>query len=377
MEDNHTESDQHSTEIEQLRAELIAQDHRLFTTLRRYFIERKTWPKDDLRHAAVKLALIYAFFSPATIAIGGSVVALASLGVLLWQNSILIDQNGLIASQNEFMQEQIKSNNRQWLAERKASLLSILYDTKQCIDDEKKECPISSINARIEAVSSLNSLEKDQCKSKKCTLSLDKVNLSGAKLNGINLDEVNFYLSDLSETEFSLVRADNIKITNSKVMDMRFKRSNINNCIIQINKYGDKENNNYAEFSSSDLINCKIELPIVNFEACFSGSNLTGASITVGLVPPADEYKKENDYNFLNANLTGANLSQLRSLQPYQLQGACSNGGTELPFEFEFELPLCRHKNHGQKNPSDDDCSSPLRFFEGMAYNAAPPESSK
>lgn len=351
MEDNQIETDKNSAEIEKLRSELIAQDHRLFTTLRRYFVERKTWPKDDPRHAAVKMALIYAFFSPAAIAVGGGGIALASLGVLLWQNSILIDQNALaakqnhlIASQNAFLQEQIKSNNRQWLEERKASLLSIIYDKKECHHDDKKECPASNVIARVNAIVGLHSIKSEECYESNCVFSMQNVDLNEAEFIDHDLKNTAFYKSELNDARFHRVEAPAIKITRSDASDIRFYFSNISNCKIELTAFG-KDRVSYAEFHMSNLSNCRITIPSRSYKACFTGSNLTGAVISRGLPRfswPGVKEKIEQDYDFSFTNITNADLSGLEFLEPDQFIGACSNGGTKL--SFSSLLPKCKDK---------------------------------
>jgi uncharacterized protein YjbI with pentapeptide repeats len=365
MEDKPIESEKNSNEIEQLRAELIAQDHRLFTTLRRYFIERKTWPKDDPRHAAVKMALIYAFFSPAAIAVGGGGIALASLGVLLWQNSILLDQNGLISSQNSFMQEQIRSNNRQWTAERKASLLSIIYDKKPCEEDEdkecpkgyicikreRKECPASNLVARTNAVESYIRIKKEECVRPECRVEISNLELKGAYFSSGNMQNVTLAESDLRGVDFNDFYAPGIKIIRSSTNHTNFKKSTITGCEIYLNnssmdddRFGMALTRGFYQFSSSDLDQCKITIPDGHGTAvCFNGSNLTGIKLKIS---NDNELMWGNSYleflDFSYANISSVDLSNFHELNKDQFVGACSDGGEKLPFK--ISLPKCARK---------------------------------
>jgi len=87
---------------------LIEQEHRPFTVLKRFFIDRRKWRNDDPRRAAAIKAVIWSiFFSPISFAIGGSIVGILSIGVLVWQNLIIQDQ---ILRQDRLAVEQRRSN---------------------------------------------------------------------------------------------------------------------------------------------------------------------------------------------------------------------------------------------------------------------------
>ena len=126
--DKTTELEALKEEVKDLRSELYEQDHRLFVVAKRFFIDRKKLHKGDKTRDAITKSLLYALlFSPATIAIAGGTLGLASLGVLIWQNYLISEQN------SNFRAEIVKRDN-QWELERRTTLLRLLYE-------EVPDCP--------------------------------------------------------------------------------------------------------------------------------------------------------------------------------------------------------------------------------------------
>jgi len=192
--------------LDALESGLVEQDHRLFNVLENFFIKRKTWePDDPKRKAATKALLWRLFFSPATVAATGGIVAAITVILLFQQNSILIEQNNLIKEQNNYFQEQIQKQNEQlaiqknqvdeqknqWIGQRRAQLLEILYGKNS------KEGASFNIRARSEAVRAFIDLERIENPLQ--LVDLRSINLKGADLEGLNLSKTNLSRAQLDK----------------------------------------------------------------------------------------------------------------------------------------------------------------------------------
>jgi len=123
--DEHT-PDQRITKLEE---QIVDQEHRLFPVLKNFFIDRRSWPPSDPRRAASARALIWAlFFSPGTVVFAGGVTALATLGVLVWQNTLIREQNTYFRDQISQQQIQIEAQNELNLQMRRDQSITKIYD---------------------------------------------------------------------------------------------------------------------------------------------------------------------------------------------------------------------------------------------------------
>ena len=174
--------------VDALRAELVAQDHRILPTLRRFFWDRKTWPADDPRHRAVKLALVHQlFFSPTSFALGGAVIA-----VLTW--ATLIQQNGLLHQQIVREQEQSQLYRLQWAQEREVEYLKVLTSS------DADRLPKSLRTASAEGLFGLSKTLGSRTYS---DLALSGLGLAGVHFSGLRLTA-----SNIQNTNCVACRAD-------------------------------------------------------------------------------------------------------------------------------------------------------------------------
>jgi len=211
--------------LEKIEALLIEQEHRFLTVLNNFFIKRPKWPSDDPRRAASAKALIWAlFFSPGTVAVAGTTVALVIVGVFVWQNLLIKKQNEFFQTQIKQQQSQIESQDNIFIQTERTKLLQIIYGSEFN----------NNLRIKREAVKTFVLLERDRLAKEKPkyyssgTVIISYVDLSNADLKNIEIDnfdlsKVNFFESNL--TNASLQGAD---LTSANLLD-----SDLTNTILQ------------------------------------------------------------------------------------------------------------------------------------------------
>ena len=91
--------------IDKIERELIEQEHRPFKVIANYIYRKRKWPEDLKKQNATKVAFLWRiFFSPAVVASVGGLIALLTLGTLVWQNRI-------IEEQNEYFRQQLTADD--------------------------------------------------------------------------------------------------------------------------------------------------------------------------------------------------------------------------------------------------------------------------
>ncbi|TXI49245.1 MAG: pentapeptide repeat-containing protein [Lysobacter sp.] len=367
MKEDHGGKHSSSEEIEKIKVEMIAQDHRVFASLARYFIESKKWEKDDPRHDAVKTALIYSIFSPAVIAVGGGGIAFISLIVLLWQNVILlkqneiaVNQNVLIESQNGYLKEQISANNAQWSDQQRMSAISVLYDTKPCNNYSGKSCNAYGYHARVQALKNLYliQMKSDACAEIKCKAIFQDVGIRFFKMSEFSFERVEFLESDLRNTDFFKMKMNGFEVVNTFLDNASFSNVEMKNCVIK-NPFAEKPpvlsssiNVTYSsvDFYSANLQGCQFDGMISSHRYCFFASNLTESKFS-----PGSDMK---NFIFEYSDLTGVDFSKTVGLNPKNIESSCSRGGTKLPFN--MELKKCEYDLSGKlikRNEENSVCS--------------------
>ena len=119
-----------SERLADIEARLIAQEHRLFSVLQNFFVERPKWPQGDPRRDAAAKALLWCiFFSPGTVALTGGTVGLATLIVLIWQTTQIREQNNLFQTQVDQQQAQLESQNHIYDKTQRTNALEMIYGT--------------------------------------------------------------------------------------------------------------------------------------------------------------------------------------------------------------------------------------------------------
>lgn len=112
-----------SKDPKQLEAMLIAQEHRFAIIIRRFFIDRLEWEKEDPRRSAAKYALFWALLGPGALVATTGIVALFTLGALVWQNMLMQKQ---FKEQAVFNEAQLAINERQVENQTKERLMKVL-----------------------------------------------------------------------------------------------------------------------------------------------------------------------------------------------------------------------------------------------------------
>ena len=264
-----------SERLADLEARLIAQEHRLFSVLQNFFVERPKWPKEDPRRDAAAKALLWRiFFSPGTVAVAGGTVGLATLVVF-------IQQNTLIKEQNLFFQEQVKQQKAQIEAQDRISTQSQRMDAIQVLYGEE-----SNPRAKAEAVRTFVAIERQQIAEgqKQYGMATGDVNLSDVNIHGITIrhfDLHNVFLNgDLSNTHFGSINLSRSHLQGN-LKNADFFRSNLT----------------YAKFQFSDL-KCASFNDVDLKEASFRYADLTGVSF-------------RDIQNFRTMDVVGANMSSI------------------------------------------------------------------
>jgi uncharacterized protein YjbI with pentapeptide repeats len=367
-----TASDRALKDID-LEAKLIEQEHRLVEVMACFF-RRKKWADGDPRRYAAKMAVfhwIVIFFF--TLAFGGAGGALiAFLGVAI-QTTIMLEQTKMMARQNSLLTKQLDDSHEQWIFEYRQTLFKTLYSKEECdlkmtpvtyvlrrtngaaTFEQKLEdpCLMASARTRAEAAVNLYSLEKSRLKSECSNSPLNQT--CRPDFSGVDLSFSKLQRKDFSSALFSegiLYRAD---LSNGRAIDTKFQNANLRSfrligviarrcefILSPLTKsyfYG-------GDFESCEFIDSDAS------EACFKHANLRSAVFSsVNL----------KDATFDYADLTGAVFDNVRNLDASQLRYACSNGGTQLPFE--ITLPLCPERIHRPGKIDVDqavaECSTP------------------
>jgi hypothetical protein len=346
MAENGTETFQDNISCQQqdlvrLEAEIIEQEHRLLKVGLR-FLDRDKWGRNDPRRLAAKRAILYSLFSSRSIAVGGGVAVLVSLYGVFSQAEKMSEQNTLIA-------EQLDASHRQWLSEYRQFLFSTLYEKEDCALEKKPyphvvrrtngvvnieivdedPCLVASARARGEAAVNLYALEQERKKSgcsrsDGCRPDFSGVDLSFAKLSGEDFSGSIFTESALYRTNLTNADIRGSYFHEAKMSAVRLIGVKARNCTFRLSPMvgaflygGDFEGCDFLDLDLSR--SCLMSASFRNVD--FKSVDLQGVK-------------------FHFSNLTGAKFRYAKNLHPEQLNNACSNGGTELPFA--YSLPPCR-----------------------------------
>lgn len=212
-------------EIEDIKSELIEQDHRGFTILKRFFIERRQWAKDDPKRDAAAKALLYRlFFSPGSAAIGGTILAVATLAGVALQVQLLNQGNKELKFQNALI-------HRQFQTARQTELVRILYET-QTADDGTFE-PAAHWKLRSKAAVEFIQIERERLGYSDNDGELPpSVDLSHAELRDVNLKDqdlrnVSLQNADLRGANFVAADLRGARLSNAKVWGTTFQNSDM------------------------------------------------------------------------------------------------------------------------------------------------------
>lgn len=268
----------------EFEARLIAQDHRLLSVLNNFFIERRKWPAGDPRREASVRALIWCiFFSPGTVAVAGASIGLATLAVLIWQNTLIKQQNDYFQAQVAQQQQQIESQDRIVKQSQRSDAIRVIYGS------EYAENP----RVKSEAVRTLVVLERSNIAEGANVLSSDYVNLHDA-----NLDRLHIERFDLRKVSFR-----NSKLRGAALMSVDLRGSAFF----------------YADLAKVNLFRSDLR------ETFWNSADLSEASLEEANLEGA---------NMVNVKLRGANLRDLKNWRSLYIKGADITGVQNAPQGF-------------------------------------------
>ncbi|MDH7444665.1 hypothetical protein [Aquimarina sp. 2201CG14-23] len=200
-------------QISEIETKLLEQEHRPLVIIKN-FINRNQYEKGDPRRKAIYSSFIWRlFFSPGVMAASGGLIALISLGILIWQSSIMIKQNNLVLDQN------IKINQQNYLveAQRRSALQFEISEILNRIDEELQESDnrerllSKQLKGRIIAVTAaMKPYRSFQDDTLGKPYSYEKGHLFAALINS-NINEID--LSDIFiKGNFSNMKLENLRL---------------------------------------------------------------------------------------------------------------------------------------------------------------------
>lgn len=291
-------------ELDELREQLIEQEHRGFRILTNFFVEKRKWPKGDPRHDAAWKALLYRFLlSPGMIAVAGGTVGALSVGLLAWHGMILRDQYKEMAHQNEEFRNQtaaITEQNRQqaerFQLQRRTELIAILYegiDGEDTIEGPTYNHRIPKANARTrsEALAEFHQLERTRLNEfigpiERPTLfspPQPRPDLTGALLSDVKARGAMF-----AGTDFSSANLSGVDFSVANLADANFSAANLAGAGLS-----------WADLTGADL-----------GDANLSAADLGSASLSHATLDSANlSDARLLDSNLSDAILNWANLS--------------------------------------------------------------------
>lgn len=179
-------------ELEEVRASIVAQEHRFLRILYNYWLYRPRPREDKLRGASAS-ALLWGLLPSAATSTTGA-VAFLGLYLAYSANGLLAEQNELTREQNAYLQRQIEIQTNEIYQSRKAALVGVLYDKIEDNENEGANRHRHSRRARAEAATTLASIERERGgKIDLIEIDLSEIDLEGADLSGALLKRANLY----------------------------------------------------------------------------------------------------------------------------------------------------------------------------------------
>ncbi|HZF31819.1 MAG TPA: pentapeptide repeat-containing protein [Gammaproteobacteria bacterium] len=280
-----------------LEARLIEQDHRFIPVVTAFLSSRRLLSAADPRREAAFRALLWSlFYSPATVAIGGSMVALITLGVLIWQNLLVREQNDYLRRQIDQQQVQIEAQQR------------IDNQTVRNTAIEQIFGPQFASNPRVraEAVRSLITVERARISQGSNTLPTEWVNLheadlTDAWLESADLRKTSFRKSVLERSNLSAARLEEASIRHTNARKADFLGTDLQNANIA-----------FSDLNGAQLTNAKLR------GAAFLTCDLTNADLSKADLAGATLYRTQ----LMNADLSGIqNWEQIKSIEQTNIFG--------------------------------------------------------
>lgn len=201
---------------------------------------------------------------------------------------------------------------------------------------------------------------------------LKNANFSGSSFNNSNLSGGNFEGSNLTGTHFRKalmyrIEGNNVNLNGANFSDATLTEANLGDSVF-IGTDFKRADLTRGKFKGGDFRKTSFERAIAS-DVNFENTNFTGAKLDhINLHKANLQGAQFNEATFgnailLEANLTGANLSdanmsQVQGLKQGQLDTACGNANTRLPYG--FSVPYCEGSFTTQTSNGHDDMDPEL-----------------
>ncbi len=220
-------ADKTAAELEEVRASLVAQEHRFLRVLYNYWLYRHRPREDKLRGASAS-ALLWGFLPSAATSSTGAVAALG-LYLAYSANGLLAEQNELTKEQNAYLQRQIEIQTTEIYQSRKAALVGILYDKIEGAGGEDTNRHKHSRRTRAEGVVALVAIEKDR----NTKIDLTEVDLSAVELNDVDLSGAILNRANLRGARLQRANLENARLSDAKLDNASLWDANLSGAILE------------------------------------------------------------------------------------------------------------------------------------------------
>lgn len=228
-----------------------------------------------------------------TFTILGAIVAIASVGVLIWQNYLIREQNA--------QQAQIFNTSR------RAELIATIYNRRECEAENIEDCPpLASKRARVEAAIAFIGLERAENPD------------SQPNLKEIDLSHANLFLVDFEDVMLEDANLQGAVLYRANLQGAFLWRANLQNAILS---GADLDGANLMETNLQDAYLGNNLRGVDLMDANLQGASLGGADLTGSYLHIADL----RDANLRDANLQDVDLSRA-NLQGADLRGVNFQG---------------------------------------------------
>jgi len=201
---------------------------------------------------------------------------------------------------------------------------------------------------------------------------LKNANFSGSSFNNSNLSGGNFDGSNLTGTHFRKallyrIKGNNVNLNGANLTDATLTEANLEESVF-IGTDFKRADLTRGEFKNGDFRQTSFERAIAS-DVNFENTNFSGAKLDhINLHKANLKGAKFHDVTFGNAilleasldgaNLSDANMLQVQGLKQAQLDTACGNANTRLPFG--FSVPYCEGPLPAQAEHGHDDMDPEL-----------------
>ena len=290
-------------EIDELKGQLVAQDHRLLSILKNIATHRGGKFESQAWTALGGWALS-ALRTAGIVGLGGGLLALLTYCELQKQTTEITRQSFAIEEQNKKFDQQLQQESEADFEVRKAQLLAIIYDTEQRWP-WSAEGPSAPIRARAEAVQSYYKLIRDR--NPGAVVYLSTANLTGAYLADANLNLTRLDEANLCRANLYGANLFGANLFGANLTEAHLRKADLAEAMLA-----------RGNLAGVSLASANLELAVLT-EANLRGANLAGANLS---------------WTLLDADLTGADLTDAK-LYKADLTGAKYSSTTRWPEGFD------------------------------------------